>query len=151
MASIEEYKFGGEEFSFLNVSAPVGSRDAINHPDDVIVVQALLLYLPQHWRGVSDFDCPVVTGSFDKATANAIKEYQRNANRSNNKYRLVEDGRVSPANGKFAFGRSQYMWTILSLNNQAAGVALLNGRSGEMGYMHHMFEFLPQLKAAVKA
>lgn len=148
MPRLEKYKLGGEEYIFANVSEVVGPG-GINYSVDVMLVQALLVYLPPAWRGVSDMACPIVTGSLDNATGNAISEYQKAKNREpHNRYRIVPDGRVSPAKGKYVFGRSQYLWTIMSLNNDAGVVAMLRG-IGPSGYIENFLYSWTELEMAL--
>ncbi|MEW6128084.1 MAG: peptidoglycan-binding domain-containing protein [Acidobacteriota bacterium] len=134
----------------LNLSAAVGSSAAVNHPDDVMVVQALLIYLNPHQRGFGINEGPEwPTGTFDKATAWAIKKYQVHANRlRKNGLRLIEDGRISPAQGKFAFGRSAYIWTIAALNFDALETALLSGHN--QGHIEYLCRRFPEIKAMLK-
>jgi len=138
-------------WDFLNVSAVVGGKDGVNHPDDVMLVQALLRYLPPGLRGVWDQDCPLPNGTFNEITSNAIKQYQRNVNNRPGRDcgRIVEDGRVSPAESKYLFGGGAYMWTIINLNKDAVRVAKSRGFSKENSYMDDIYGLWPQVKQAV--
>lgn len=152
MATIEQYRFsrGDQPFDFINVSTAVGRTKAENHPDDVKVVQALLIYLDPRMRGFpKDKRLEWPTGAFNDATAWAIKEYQKHVNRRLYKpHRVIEDERVSPARGKYAFGRGSYMWTITSLNFDANEMALLSGHSE--GYIERICRLFPGIKAVLK-
>src|SRR5918992_2568079 len=123
MARVDRFYFGnspeGPYDDFLNVSQVVGGPDGLNLPGDVMVVQALLLFLGDFWRGFPERECAPVTGSFDTVTRNAIKKYQKLHNKERSKAlgRLVPDGRISPARGnRLLFGGGNYTWTIITLN-----------------------------------
>jgi hypothetical protein len=64
------------------------------------------------------------------------------------RFRVIEDERVSPAQGKYTFGRSAYIWTITSLNYDALEVTLLAGHSG--GYINRICRRFSEVKAALK-
>jgi hypothetical protein len=81
----------------LTISAPVGAPPADNLPDDVRTVQTLLQQVQPALR------TPVaVTGTADRATLDAIREFQR-------RFMAVPDGRVDPDNR-----------TLYHLNNHGA-------------------------------
>ena len=138
-------------WDFMNVSAVVGPG-GVNHPDDIIVVQALLRYLPADWRGVADKNCPLVTGAFDPATRSAIEMYQQGVNlrRGRDFGRIIEDGRVSPAENKYLYGGGDYMWTIISLNRDARKLGKQRGLNAEVGYMDAIWERWPEVRAALR-
>ena len=152
MAKLEHYRYKptDEPNEFINVSAAVGRTHAENHPDDVKVVQALLIYLDPYKRGFAKNQGPEwPTGVFDDATHWAIREYQRHVNRRpHQRFRVIEDERVSPALGKYAFGRSAYIWTITSLNYDALEMSLLAGHAG--GYVNSICRRFSEVKAALK-
>lgn len=150
MAKVDQYHVSSEEcYDFLNVSTPVGMTNSVNHPDDVLVVQALLYYLDPNSRGVPDHESPEVTGAFDKMTARAIKKYQEHWNkRWRGSYKVIEDGRISPARGKFVFGRSSFAWTITCLNSDARRIASESGLDPETGFINDIYEWFPQIKIA---
>lgn len=152
MAKIENFPapVGLDPIEIINLSAAVGSTGAVNHPNDVMVVQALLLYLNPYKRGFGMHEGPEwPTGTFDKATAWAIKKYQAHVNHSRkNRLRLIEDGRISPAQGKFAFGRGAYIWTIAMLNMDALENALLAGH--DQGHIEYICRRYPEIKAMLK-
>ena len=136
-------------WDFMNVSAVVGPG-GVNQPDDIIVVQALLRYLPADLRGVSDRDCPLITGAFDSPTRDAIEMYQRSYNlRPNRKGRIIEDGRVSPAENRTLFGGGDYTWTIIRLNRDARKIGKLRGLNADVGYMDAIWERWPEVRAAL--
>ncbi len=118
---------GTSTSQIINVSAPVGlGLGAINHKNDVLVVQALFKYIFPAWRGgtphvgIPDSECPEPTGAFDKATAQLIKKFQ-----IKNRDQLSQDGIIHPArNGKFEWGCHK-MWTIVYLNSIAVEAALM--------------------------
>ena len=136
----------GNEGLFINVSAVVGDNNAVNYHDDVLVVQALLKYLDERQRGIPDTACPEPTGCFSTQTGMIIREYQK-LTRKRNKKKIVVDGRVSPAQGKFNFGRSEYMWTIRSLNTDAFTHDLLSGAC--RGYIRAICERWSAVEAAL--
>jgi hypothetical protein len=137
-------------WDYLNVSAVVGGQDGVNHPDDVMLVQALLRYLPANVRGVADRECPLPNGTFDKATARAIRKYQEVTNKNyEGRSRLIPDGRVSPGQGKLLFGRGAYIWTIITLNLDAEKFARTRGFTKECAYMDDIFQLWPQVKSAI--
>lgn len=155
MAKVDRYYFGSnleEDYDdFLNVSEVVGGPDGINLPGDVMVVQALLYFLGEFWRGFPDRECPSVTGAFDTPTREAIKKYQRLHNRDRIKAlgRLVPDGRISPAKGKLLFGGGNYTWTIVTLNFWARIAAKAPVEENEMGYVNEILERWPQVREAL--
>jgi hypothetical protein len=155
MAKIDRYYFGSnletDYNDFLNVSEVVGGPDGINLPGDVMVVQALLLFMGEFWRGFPDKECPAVTGAFNRPTREAIKKYQRIHNRDRIKTlgRLVTDGRVSPARGRLNFGGGHYTWTIVTLNFWACIAAKASPVDDEMGYVNEILERWPQLRGAL--
>lgn len=149
MPRLDKYRLGGDEHVFANVTSVVGPN-GINYPADVMLVQALLAYLPPHWRGVPDKECPVVSGTFDNLTRNAIEQYQMAKNREpHNGPRVIEDGRVSPAIGKFSFGRNEYIWTIVCLNTEASAVSAMS-EGLALGYIDKFAKTYSQLGAALK-
>ena len=113
---------------YLNVTAVVG-RNGVNLPSDVVLVQALLAYLPDEWRGFPATKCPVVTGSFDSVTRAAIELYQKHHTPPPGRKILLRcptfgpmtpDGRVSTArDGDYRYGSRSQIWTITSLNLHA--------------------------------
>ncbi len=156
MAKVDRFYFGnngkGPYDDFLNVSEVVGGPDGINLPGDVMVVQALLLFLGEFWRGFPDHECSPVTGSLNDMTRAAIKKYQK----LHNKYRikalgrLVPDGRVSPARGeRLSFGGGGFTWTIITLNFWARIAAKTPVEENEMGYVDEILERWPQLRSAL--
>lgn len=155
MAKVDRYYFGSnldEDYNdFLNVSSVVGGPDGINHPDDVMVVQALLFYLGPFWRGFPDRECPAVTGSYDQPTREAIKKYQRLHNKERSKAlgRLVPDGRISPARGRLLFGGGNYTWTIVTLNFWARIAGRSSDVDDELGYVNEILERWPQVRHAL--
>ena len=122
---------------YLNVTAVVGSN-GVNLPSDVALVQALLAYLPDEWRGFPATKCPVITGSLDSVTRAAIEQYQKHhtpppGSKVLQPYvtfgPMSPDGRVSPAkNGNYRYGSRSQIWTIVSLNLHAQ---LIGNRRGE--------------------
>lgn len=110
---------------FINVTATVGAN-GVNLKEDVMVVQALLklaLEPNPDFRGV---EFPEPTGTFNEATAQLIKKYQRNHNRRHTQ-KVSIDGRIDPARGgHYAFGTKK-LWTIFSLNIKALETAILYG------------------------
>jgi hypothetical protein len=153
MAKIElfRWKHSDEPDEVINLTAAVGATKAENHPDDVTVVQGLLLYLNPWKRGFAKGKGPEWPhGTFDDATRWAIEQYQKHVNsRPRSKWRIIEDGRISPARGKYAFGRDTYMWTISSLNHDALEEALLAGHS--QNYIAHLCRMYSEVKGALKA
>jgi hypothetical protein len=155
MAKVDRYYFGSnpeEDYEdFLNVSEVVGGPDGINLPDDVMVVQALLRFLGEFWRGFPDKECPGITGAFDNMTRDAIKKYQKVHNRDRSKAlgRLVQDGRVSPARGRFVFGGGKFTWTIVSLNFWARIAAKSSPVDEKMGYVNEILDRWPEVRWAL--
>ena len=152
MAKIEQYRFsrGDETSDFINLTAAVGCNRAENHPDDVTVVQALLLYLDPSKRGFAKGTGPEwPNGTFDEPTRWAIEQYQKHVNGRKAKLgRIIEDGRISPARGKYAFGRNAYMWTIASLNFDALETALIAGHLE--GYVQRLCRMFSEVRGALK-
>lgn len=142
MATIDRYYYGPITHEFLNVTEVVGGRDGINLAEDVMIVQALLRFLKDFYRGFPESECPPITGGLDSMTRAAIEKYQKISNKERIKAlgRLVQDGRVSPARGdSFVFGGGNFTWTILSLNFWAR-LSANSGPGDDRGYMREMFE-----------
>ncbi len=153
MAKIEQFRWKptDEADEFINLTAAVGATHAENHPDDVTVIQALLMYLDPSKRGFAKDKGPEWPhGTFDDATRWAIGVYQKHVNsRPSKQGRIIEDGRISPARGKYAFGRDTYMWTIASLNFDALEMALFSGHWH--GYVAQLCRMYSEVRGALKA
>ncbi len=113
------------EFSFLNVTAPVGAN-GVNLKDDVVIVQALLNYSLRKRGGFRGRKFPVVSGGMDAGTLRLIKNFQDYVNDSPYHQNVTADGRIDPAKGDRVAGKKR-RWTILELNYLALEMWLLDG------------------------
>lgn len=155
MAKIAQFQYRNSDDyqDYMNVTAVVGRNNAVNHPDDVLIIQALLAYMDPERSGLAPGEYPAVTGTFDPLTAKAILKYQEIYNNRGNRrshYKVIKDGRVSPALGKFAYGRSTYVWTIIGLNLDARETGARLGSDKDVGYINDICEIWPQVKVALK-
>ncbi|MBS1795255.1 MAG: hypothetical protein JSS81_24100 [Acidobacteria bacterium] len=110
-----------ENREYANVGAPVGAMRALNNPDDVMIVQALMMTIALHceWFDVRMLSAPY--GTFDEKTAKGITRFQNYAQRElyGRRMFIAQDGRVSPARGRKQWG-TNCLWTIIALNDVAA-------------------------------
>lgn len=160
MARIEKIGFGTDSDHIINLSAPVGSRNAVNNPDDVLVVQALLKYISRSMRKsgtqmheLIGIRCPEPTGAFNPATARAIlafQKYQNTIRGGLDSITIIEDGRVSPAQGSNLFGRNAYLWTIISLNMLAEYCYIIDYPDRKGTYIKHICKRFPAVRAALE-
>jgi hypothetical protein len=113
---------------FINITSPVGPTD-VNHPDDVLVIRAFLIYLTNfrkdlHW---TQSRLSTLAGPADSALFKMIEEYKdfKNANPGPNQVHLGSEemgkGRVLPQDERFAFGPIRT--TILALNSDVQPLA----------------------------
>jgi hypothetical protein len=153
MAKYDHYLLSnGDSQDFLNVSASVGVNNAVNQPGDVMLVQGLIWILYPEYRGFPDTETAEVTGALDPLTRQAIVKYQSYVKRRNcglERYNVIADGRVSPAQGKFLFGRGTYTWTIQCLNSDARQQTLRDGYTNPNAYIDQLFEVWPEIQAAL--
>lgn len=104
-----------DDFEYLNVSHTVG-RGGVNHPDDVIVVQAMLKLITDiHLKGVRVADRPVPTGALTKDTLRLIKTFQSTQEKLTG-FKTFETGSIRKAVGGRAAHGTKRLWTIISLN-----------------------------------
>lgn len=75
-------------FGYFSIGLRVGPK-ALNDNWDVMLVQAMLVFLWPSERGTPDHLCPHVTGVYDKPTARAIHNYQL-------RHRLEADWYIDP-------------------------------------------------------
>ncbi|MEZ5427790.1 MAG: hypothetical protein R2747_16090 [Pyrinomonadaceae bacterium] len=141
MAHLETFYFLDE----INLSASVG-KNAVNHKDDVLVVQALLKYAlePLHYFRNDKFSEP--TGTMDRNTMRLIEKFQVFARRKLKKSVSV-DGRLDRAVGTKSFGRDG-RWSIQLLNGEAL-TAYLIFYKGEENYIEDICRRFPQVKTAI--
>lgn len=112
------------DFEYLNVSHTVG-RGGVNHPDDVIVVQAMLkLIRDNHLKGIRVADRPAPTGTLTKDTLKLIRTFQ-SAQEEVTGFKTYESGSIQKAvGGRTAHGTKRF-WTIISLNYALMDAMLL--------------------------
>lgn len=112
------------DFEFLNVSHTIG-RGGVNHPDDVIVVQAMLKLITDNYlKGVRVSDRPVPTGTLTKDTLRLIKTFQSTQEKLTG-FKTYESGLIHKAvGGRTAHGTKRF-WTIISLNYALMDAMLL--------------------------
>ena len=145
MAAIEMIE--GEEYA--NVTDPVGSTRAINNGNDVMVVQALLKTIALHSKWYDQSRIPEPNETFDKATDEAIKAFQKHAQTIYGNRRFVsQDGRVSRAQGKMEWG-TNCIWTIIAMNSQA-NIALASYGYEDMSPIDYICLTWKQVNKALK-
>jgi hypothetical protein len=132
--------------NYINVHAPVGPYAALNQPDDVRVVQALLKFINMGRKSWSEATVPEPDGTYTKRLGALIEDYQRQNNKIKEKPQVAIDQRVSPARGKAQYGYRQ-VWTIIAMNNDAAMVAAALGLGD---YIDEICSRWPQVKEALK-
>ena len=143
MAKLEVFN----SMELINVSESVGGKRAVNLPDDVAVVQALLKYSLERRRFFRNSRFPEPNGIMDGNAAGLIKKYQVYSNRIRRHVQIAADGRIDPAEGMNANGKKA-MWTILMLNYEALEAWLLDGCKNE-NYIRDLSARFPQIKRAL--
>jgi hypothetical protein len=115
MARIEEDKKGQ---GFINVSETVGVN-GVNDPDDVMVVQGMLLYLTQITTNWTNDIPPEPNGELDKSTQTAIFDYQQFVRSQPGIFWVAKDGSISPFKKGARLLHKQQL-TITALNRDCA-------------------------------
>jgi hypothetical protein len=146
MAVVETMENNGEKFHVMNVSEAVGP--AYGEDDDVMLVKALLKIVLS-MNGHPPSKLPEATsGTLDAQTKANIKHWQRRYNQlsesSKNPSRLTVDGRVSRAQGRFAWG-SNRPWTIITLNSFAGTYARMYGFTSAAHAIAMMYPHLAKI------
>lgn len=136
--------YAGSALELFNVSASVG-KNGVNSRSDVFLVQALLREIPDHRRGgISYRDCPIPTGTFNKATSQVIRKYQRCHKRE----RIARDCLINRAVGLYVPGTLR-PWTIIQLNLDLQERHILEGFPG--GFMELVMDKYPELSLMLLA
>lgn len=106
---------------FINITSPVGPGD-VNHPDDVLVIRAFLIYLTNFRKDLkwTQNRLTSLAGPADSTLLTMIQEYKdfKNANPGPSSVHLgsgeMDKSRVLPQDERFAYGPVRT--TIMALN-----------------------------------
>ena len=125
MARIEKDDMGED---IINVSAKVGVR-GVNDPNDVMVVQGMLKYLTQFTKKWTNVILPQPNGTLDRATQQAIFDYQQRVRSQPQVFWVAKDGSISSFKPGMQLLHKQQL-TITAMNGDCAmlSAALRDGK-----------------------